>query len=134
MGGVEGQNLHDLLIQKKHQHLKYITLFSSERLDGERETHLLAGQGSAGLKEGLCICLCLFPRLQQLNSLDQRLQCGHSATCLQTAATQPLLQQAHIVALVGRKAGADRNWLFNHEPQVDMTTGAEFLIIPYSLS
>lgn len=63
-----------------------------------KQTHLFAGEGSAGVNYGLSICLSLFPHLQQLSCLDEGLQCGHDAPCLQTSAPQPFLQQAHVVA------------------------------------
>jgi len=74
----------------------YICVASSSRM--QIEPHLLAGQGSAGLNEGPRVRLGLFPGLQQLHCLDEVLQCGHSAPCLQAAAPQPLLQKTHVVA------------------------------------
>lgn len=107
VGIVEGQNLHDLLnrtdtsrhivIDYLHLSCTNIFLFSGQVMRWT-EPHLLAGQGSAGLNKGPCIHLSLFPSLQQLNCLDEGLQCGHSAPCLQASAPQPLLQQTHIIA------------------------------------
>ncbi|KAG7239031.1 hypothetical protein INR49_030296 [Caranx melampygus] len=79
----------------RHQQLKHSSVFSLLKTQ-DRWTHLLAGQCSAGLNKGLGVRLSFLPCLQKLNGLDERLQCGHSASCLQTSATQPLLQQTHI--------------------------------------
>lgn len=58
------------------------TRSSPSRIQVDKQTHLLAGQGTASPDDPLSIRLGLFPHLQQLHCLDEGLECGHSAPCL----------------------------------------------------
>lgn len=75
VGGVQCQNPYNLqpiggLVRGSHAEVGFNCRLA--------QCHLLAGEGSAGLNESLCIRLRLFPSLQQLNRLDEGLQCCNS--------------------------------------------------------
>lgn len=62
-----------------------------------RADYLSSGEGLAHGADGLGILVCLLLHLQQLCSLDQRLQGLLGSTDHQTFVSEPLLQLAHVV-------------------------------------
>lgn len=59
--------------------------------------YLSGGEGLAHGADGLSVLIGLLLHLQQLRSLDQRLQGLLGSACHQTFVPEPLLQLAHIV-------------------------------------
>lgn len=69
-----------------------------------KAAHLLSRQHMAGLDQCRRVSLRLLAHLQELGCLDQWLQRGHSAPCLQPATPQPLLNQTHVVPGENKKS------------------------------